>query len=96
MRILLLISSLLFIYGNITAQKVSGYIIDASNKKGIPFATVTIENTNKGDMTDENGFFEITCEKQQNPVLIRVAKSLQAVFQSTKNYYRLLSDCVFF
>jgi len=70
MRILLILSSLLFFLGNISAQKISGYVIDATNKQGVPFATVTMENTNKGDMTDEKGFFEISSRKRQNPVLI--------------------------
>lgn len=58
---LLLLSGLIFIAFAALAQKgaVKGFVLDKQNGEGIPFATITVEKTDFGATTDEQGFFYI-------------------------------------
>ncbi|WP_423126548.1 DUF5686 and carboxypeptidase-like regulatory domain-containing protein [Gaoshiqia sp. Z1-71] len=49
-----------FAGSGIFAQEVSGYIEDAANKEPVPFANVWIKGTQRGTMSDINGFFKLS------------------------------------
>lgn len=50
----------LTVYSQSLCQSViKGRVVDAENEEALPFATVFINNTTFGDITDQNGIFEI-------------------------------------
>jgi len=52
-----------FLYTGLSAQKISGYVLDANNREPIPFANVWIKSTLQGTMADENGMFMLSLAK---------------------------------
>ncbi|NQZ77905.1 MAG: carboxypeptidase-like regulatory domain-containing protein [Ekhidna sp.] len=67
MRILLLIFSLVGFF-NVNAQQeyisFSGRLIDAESKEGLSFATLNIEGSQNGVVTNDEGYFEFTFPKK--------------------------------
>lgn len=45
---------------SVSAQTIRGTVIDYDSKQPIPYSTVAVMGSTKGDVTDENGNFEIT------------------------------------
>ncbi len=58
-RILFIICFLLFVIWESNAQKIIGKVINQADKQPLPFASVFLNNTQKGATTDKDGYFEI-------------------------------------
>lgn len=61
---LIMLSSILFyVTANAQNLEIKGKVIDATTKKPIDGATISVKNTTRGTATDENGLFKISVEK---------------------------------
>ncbi len=66
-KILLL---LLFVWStSLYSQKVSGHILDGDSGEALVGANVLVKNTNKGTVTDFNGYFELVLDNLEGQVL---------------------------
>ena len=55
---------------NASAQVITGYILNSSNKSPLNFVSVIVEGKNIGTTSDENGFFELRDHIDDNDILL--------------------------
>lgn len=74
LNIYLILSYCLFLFPSFgVAQQIKGNVY--SNEKPLPFASISIEKTNIGVLTDENGFYELslnTVQPETDSIIIKV------------------------
>lgn len=57
---------------NLTAQLISGKVIDASNKQPIPFVFIGIENSHKGTTADVDGNFKLKIDSTIKQLTVQI------------------------
>lgn len=75
----------LLIGGNfINAQQVSisGRIVDGSTNEALPFASVFINNSMQGTVSDENGQFELTVNAGVHEIVVSMVGYDRLVYQA--------------
>jgi hypothetical protein len=78
--IVLLLSIQLF------SQKKIVKIIDSITKKGVPYCTIQLKNSNKGLYSDENGYFINSFKKNDTIIISNIGYNvLEITFKSLKN-----------
>ncbi|WP_109829238.1 carboxypeptidase-like regulatory domain-containing protein [Reichenbachiella versicolor] len=67
------LTSLTFIYSNISAQSIGGSVMDSLTNEPLPFASISVKGTGKGTVTNIDGDFLIDISKLSNSDIISIS-----------------------
>lgn len=90
-----LVIILLALHSSVAQYKVSGYVLEKETRKPISYVNIGSPTTNSGTVSDDNGYFEMTCDSENEKIIFSsIGYTTQEIIASNLSEDEILLESI--